>query len=59
MIRPDAWALGIDLDFWFIGVDEASGNTGMGLAVGLQELASCWGRLKALVNRSHADLVLR
>ena len=51
--------LRIDLDFGFVGVDEASGNTGMGLAVGLQELASCWGRLKALVNRSQADLVLR
>ena len=31
-------ALGIDLDFGFIGVDEASRNTGIGLEVGLQEL---------------------
>jgi len=44
-------ALGIDLDFGFGEVDEASGNTGMGLAVGLQELPSCWGRLKALVKQ--------
>ena len=52
-------ALGVDLDFGFVAVDEASRNIGIGLAVWLQELASCWGRLKALVNRSQADLVLR